>query len=233
MQKLSNFKKDFRKLEKPNRQKSLQIFYKTKIGEYGEGDIFLGMSVPESRNMAKKYRDLSLEDTEKLLNSKIHEERLVALFILIYKYQKTPEKNQVVRMYLKNSTKINNWDLVDASAPKILGAHLLDKDKSILYKFSRSKNLWEKRIAIVSTRTFIWNDQFKDALKISEILLNDKHDLIHKAVGWMLREIGKKDMKVLETFLKKHYKKMPRTMLRYAIEKFPEKKRKSYLNDLV
>ncbi len=230
---LSDLKKDLHKLANTKRKKILQNFFKTGPGQYGEGDVFLGVTVPQSRSIAKKYADLSLDDTKRLLNSKIHEERLVAILLLVHKYQNSEDKKPIVDYYLKNSKKINNWDLVDLSAPKILGNFLLDKNKSILYKLSKSKNLWERRISIISTHTFILNHRFSDTLKISEILLNDEHDLIHKAVGWMLREVGKKDEKILERFLKKHYKKMPRTMLRYAIEKFPEKKRKSYLNDLI
>jgi len=169
-----------------------------------------------------------LLDIQKLLDSKIHEHRLVGLLILVDKYEKSNNK-EIVDFYLANTKNINNWDLVDLTAHKILGHYLLDKDRTLLYNLARSNDLWEKRISIISTFYFIKNNDFKDALKISEILLNDKHDLIHKAVGWMLREIGKRDQKAEEKFLKKYYKKMPRTMLRYAIEKFDEKKRKAYL----
>jgi 3-methyladenine DNA glycosylase AlkD len=233
MQTISDLKTDLHRLANPEKKKILQKFFKTAPGQYGEGDIFLGISVPESRNISKKYENLSFKDTTKLLDSKIHEERLVAILLLVQKFKKTKEKKQIVDFYLKHIKKINNWDLVDLSAPKILGMYLLDKDKSILYKLSELKNLWEKRIGIISTHPFILNNKLKDTLKISEILLNDENDLIHKAVGWMLREVGKKDVITLEKFLKKHYKKMPRTMLRYTIEKFPEKTRKSYLNSLV
>jgi 3-methyladenine DNA glycosylase AlkD len=169
---------------------------------------------------------------QKLLNSKIHEHRLVSLFILMDKYKKGDSilKKKIYQLYLKNAKKVNNWDLVDLSAPRIVGDFLLDKKRDILYKLARSKNLWEKRISILSTFMFIYHNQYDDTLKISKILLKDKHDLIHKAVGWALREVGKRDIKLLEKFLKKHVKEMPRTMLRYAIEKFPEKKRLSYLN---
>ncbi|MCW8961998.1 MAG: DNA alkylation repair protein, partial [Ignavibacteriaceae bacterium] len=161
----------------------------------------------------------------------VHEERLISLFILIDKYRKTDEKGkkEIFNFYLKNRKGINNWDLVDISAPKIIGKHLREKDKSILFKFALSKNLWERRIAILSTQELIKNDDFAPTLQIAEMLINDEHDLIHKAVGWMLREIGKKDLATEEKFLKIHYKNMPRTMLRYAIEKFPETKRKKYL----
>ena len=207
----------------------LQGFFKTGKGEYGEGDIFLGIKVPEQRKVAKQYAHLSLADTQALLNSKIHDHRMVALMILIDKYKKTDNKEEIVDIYLKNAKKVNNWDLVDLSAPQILGNYLLDKNKATLHKLAKSKNLWEKRIAIVSTWTFIRNNQLDDTIKISETLLNDKHDLIHKAVGWMLREVGKKNQAVEEKFLKKYHKTMPRTMLRYSIEKFDEKKRKFYM----
>jgi 3-methyladenine DNA glycosylase AlkD len=216
-----------------NREKAkvLQRFFKTGKGEYGEGDIFLGITVPESRDIAIQFKDLPLEEVESLLKSKIHEERLIALLLLVHNYEKHHERRpEIFNFYLKNTKNINNWDLVDLSAPNIVGNYLLDKDKKILYKLANSNHLWEKRIAIISTFAFIRNNQFSDSLKISEILLADKHDLIHKAVGWMLRETGKRDVAVLEAFLKQHYKKMPRTMLRYAIEKFPESMRKRYLD---
>jgi len=193
--------------------------------------MFLGIKVPEQRKVAKKYKDLSLKDTESLLKSNIHEHRLIALLMLIQHYQKAnPElKKKIFNIYLKNTQHINNWDLVDLSAPNIVGDFLLTKNRKILYKLAKSKRLWERRIAILATFTFIKNNDLKDTLKISEILLKDKHDLIHKSVGWMLREVGKKNQGILEDFLKKHYKTMPRTMLRYAIEKFPEPKRQAYL----
>ena len=173
---------------------------------------------------------MRLKDVESILKSKIHEERLIALLILVNNYNKSPEKRkEIFNFYLKNTKYINNWDLVDLSAYQIVGSHLLDKDKSILYKLAKSNNIWEKRIAIISTYNLIRDSRFEETFRISELLLNDKHDLIHKAVGWMLREVGKKDIAVEESFLKEHYKKMPRTMLRYAIEKFSESKRLRYL----
>lgn len=218
-------------LGSPKVAKTMQWFFKTGKGEYGEGDLFAGIKVPVQRKLAKEFKDLSLNDTKDLLGSPIHEERLISLFILVNKYEKGDyiEKEKIFSFYLKNRKGVNNWDLVDLSAPKIVGKHLLDKDKSILIKLASSKNLWERRISILSTYEFIKNGKFDTALKISRILLKDNHDLIHKAVGWMLREIGKKNIAVEENFLKTHYKKMPRTMLRYAIEKFPEAKRKKYL----
>jgi len=211
--------------------KILQRFFKTGKGEYGEGDIFLGIKVPVQREIAKKYYELSLPKIQELLKSKIHEHRMTGIIILNQKYKKSKQedKENIFNFYLNNIKKINNWDLVDLSAPIIIGDFLLDKDKKILYELTRSENLWEKRIAIISTYTFIRKQEFEDALAISELLLNDTHDLIHKAVGWMLREIGKRDLEVEENFLKQHYKNMPRTMLRYAIERFDEDKRKKYL----
>jgi len=232
---LSQLKQDLQKLADPERAKNLSWFFKTGKGEYGEGDIFIGITVPQQRTIAKKYAHLSDVDLKKLLQSKIHEHRLVALLILVEQYQKSKDektKKNIVDFYLANTTYITNWDLVDLSSHKIVGDYLLNKpakDRKILYQLAKSKNLWEKRIAIISTFTFINNKQFTDSLKLAEILLNDKHDLIHKAVGWMLREIGKKNQKVEEKFLQKYYKVMPRTMLRYSIEKFAEKKRKYYL----
>lgn len=229
---LNQIKKDIEDLENPEKAKLLQRFFKTGPGQYGEGDIFLGITVPLQRQIAKKYTNLSLDEIQELLSSKIHEHRLIALLILIDKYKKADQikKEEILNLYLKNTKYINNWDLIDLSAPNIVGDYFLEKDKSILYKLANSDNLWEKRIAVLATFTFIKNNRFDDSLKISEILLKDKHDLIHKAVGWMLREIGKKDQKTEEDFLKKHYKNMPRTMLRYSIERFSEEKRKFYLS---
>ncbi|MCH7515703.1 MAG: DNA alkylation repair protein [Bacteroidetes bacterium] len=233
--KLKNLRKVIRDSANEKHANTMQWFFKTGKGEYGEGDKFVGIKVPVQRKIAKKFLDLENEDLKILLNSKIHEERLIALLILVDKYQTVNEKGKekVYKFYLKNSNKINNWDLVDLSAPKIIGEHLLKNDKQILFKFARSKNLWERRIAIISTYTFIKNKQYKTTLQISDILLNDDHDLIQKAVGWMLREVGKQDLKTLENFLKPRYNKMPRTMLRYSIEKFPEKKRKKYLKGTI
>ncbi len=218
-------------LGSPEVSKTMKWFFKTGKGEYGEGDVFAGLKVPTQRKLAREFRDLTFADLKLLLASPVHEERLISLFILIDKFAKSTEKEQQVifKFYIKNRKGVNNWDLVDLSAPKIMGKHLLEKDKSILFKFALSKNLWERRIAILSTYEFIRNENFDTTLKMAEILLEDDHDLIHKAVGWMLREIGKRNLMVEENFLKIHYKKMPRTMLRYAIEKFPETKRKKYL----
>jgi 3-methyladenine DNA glycosylase AlkD len=228
---LTELRKRIKTLASSDIAKTMQWFFKTGKGEYGEGDVFAGLKVPTQRKVAREFKDLSLADLKELLHSKIHEERLISLLILVNNYERGDEKEKksIYTFYIKNRMGINNWDLVDLSAPKIVGKYLFDKDKSILFKFASSKNLWERRIAILSTYEFIRNHQYDTTLKIAKILLEDEHDLIHKAVGWMLREIGKKDLKVEEIFLKKHYKKMPRTMLRYAIEKFPEIKRKKYL----
>jgi 3-methyladenine DNA glycosylase AlkD len=221
-------------LASANKEKAviLQKFFKTGKGQYGEGDIFLGIVVPEQRKIAKRFKELGMKELEKLLDSNIHEKRLIALLILIEKYKKADpkEKQEIFYFYLKNTKNINNWDLVDLSAPNIVGDFLLDKERNILYDLAKSKDLWEKRIAIVSTFSFIRKNEFEDTLRISEILMNDMHDLIHKSTGWMLREVGKRDQEALEGFLKKHYKNMPRTMLRYAIERFPSMKRKKYLS---
>ena len=232
---LSEIRKAISKQKNPAQALVLQRFFKTGKGEYGEGDIFYGIKVPEQRIISKQFNDLSLTDLKELINSKVHEERLIAAFILVNQYRRGDEKKKkiIFDFYLKNRKGINNWDLVDLSAPKIVGAYLIDKEKDLLYKFARSKDLWEKRISIISTQAFIREHFFEDALNISEILLNDKHDLIHKAVGWMLREVGNRDLEAEEEFLKTHYKIMPRTMLRYAIEKFPEQKRKAYLKGII
>ncbi len=228
---LTELRDDLKKSSDKEQAKNLQWFFKTGPGEYGEGDVFIGIKVPVLRSIVKKHLDLLLDDVQELLLSGIHEERLAALMILVLRFLKCTdeEKNKIYKLYLKNTARINNWDLVDLSAPQIVGAYLIDKDKKILGKLASSKILWEKRIAILATFHFIKANQFKEAVSIAGKLLHDDHDLIHKAVGWMLREIGKRDIKVEESFLKKHYKTMPRTMLRYAIEKFPEKKRKAYL----
>jgi len=228
---LDQIKRDLYQLRDPDRGKNLSWFFKTGKGQYGEGDNFLGIPVPEQRKVAKKYVSLSLSELQELLNSKIHEHRFTALVILTSKYRKADEsgKEEIFDFYFKNTENINNWDLVDLSAPRIVGDYLLNKERSILPKLAKSNSLWERRISILSTFTFIDNNDFEDALNISELLLHDEHDLIHKAVGWALREIGKRDQTVEERFLAKHYYHMPRTMLRYAIEKFDEKKRKKYL----
>ena len=227
---LNSLRKDLKKLSNKKKASVLQRFFKTGEGEYGFGDIFIGLTVPQSRNIAIKFKDLDFADIIELLKSKIHEERLIALLILVHKFQKEPlEQRRIYDFYIKNTKYVNNWDLVDLSSDKIVGGYLIDKPKEILVKFANSENIWEKRIAMISTYNFIKNNKFKDSLKIAEILVNDKNDLIQKAVGWMLREIGNRDREQELKFLKKYYKKMGRTALRYALEKFPESLRKKYL----
>lgn len=220
---------DLQKLASPSRAKSSAWFFKTGKGQYGEGDRFIGVTVPQQRVVAKKYKDLPLSEIEKLLRSPIHEHRLTGLLILVSAFNKS--KKQVYDFYLKHTEKINNWDLVDSSASYIVGEWLLDKPKErkILHTLAKSKNLWERRIAIVSSGAFINHGEFAETFAIAELLLKDSHDLIHKAVGWMLREVGKRDQDAEEVFLRKYYNIMPRTMLRYAIERFSESKRHEYL----
>lgn len=209
----------------------LQSFFKTGPGEYAEGDVFMGVKVPQIRAVAKKFQDINLKDAVNLLKSGIHEERLAALFILISKYSQGSEfaKEKIYKLYLKHTKYINNWDLIDLSAGSIVGAFLVNRAKNQLYKLSKSKLLWERRIAILATYYYIKNNEFNDTLRVAKELIFDKEDLIHKAVGWMLREIGKRDLSIEEKFLAVYYKQMPRTMLRYAIERFPEVKRQAYL----
>jgi 3-methyladenine DNA glycosylase AlkD len=244
-----------------------QGFFKTGPGQYGEGDIFLGIKVPVLRQLAKEFTngktvsptpafghpsgggdsfkspplegcrnggvglvDISLTDAVELLQSPLHEVRLLALFIMVLQYKRGGNETAIYRAYLANTHRINNWDLVDGSAADIVGAHLFERDRKPLYRLAKSKSLWERRIAIIATFYFIRRNQFDDTLVIAELLLNDKEDLMHKAVGWMLREVGKRDLKVEEDSLLPRYKQMPRTMLRYAIERFPEPKRLAYLN---
>lgn len=228
---LSQLRKELMDSRDPEKSANYQWFFKTGKGEYGEGDQFLGVTVPEQRRLAKKYRDLSWTDTVTLLKSVYHEERLLALFVLTHKFVNGDEltRGKIFRLYLNSTKYINNWDLVDASAHKIIGPYLQEKDRQILYQLARTGHLWERRISIIATFHFIKQGEYADALKLAEILLNDEHDLIHKAVGWMLREIGKKDLHIERAFLDKHAATMPRTMLRYAIEKFPEPIRKSYM----
>lgn len=216
-----------------NKQRAMdsQRYFKTGSGEYGEGDIFLGITVPEIRRLAASYQAITLREVAQLLRSAIHEERLLALLILVRSYGRGDEHAQkrIYELYLKNTRYVNNWDLVDASAMHIVGAFLMGKGKKPLYVLARSKDLWERRIAVMATFHFIKHDTFVESLAIARKLLTDEEDLIHKAVGWMLREIGKRHIQIEERFLKDHYKKMPRTMLRYAIERFPESKRQRYL----
>ena len=209
-------RRELQSLADAKKASMVKRFFKTRPGQYGEGDVFLGIKVPQSREIAKKYISLPFNQVKILLDSNIHEERLVALLILVRKYAhgSDKEKSHIVRFYLDNLRQINNWDLVDLSAPNILGSFLMESDKSLLYKLAKSDNIWERRIAILATMQFIRNCEFSDTLKLASMLLHDDHDLIHKAVGWMLREVGKRDVGVLEKFLAKHCRTMPRTMLR-------------------
>jgi len=208
-------------------------FFKTGKGEYGQGDKFWGITVPNIRTVAKKYYiDISLNDIKELINSEIHEIRLTGYIILTYKYEKDDRKENIVTFYLNNLQGVNNWDIVDLSCPKILGNYLLKhpEKRYLLYQLANSNNLWEKRISIVSTYPLIKKGEFTDTLQISSILLSHNHDLIHKAVGWMLREVGKKDITVLRDYLNENIKDIPRTTLRYAIEKMDKEQKDKYLN---
>ena len=214
------------------RKRTNERFFKTGKGEYSEHDRFLGVALPDIRRVVKQHRQASRQALEKLLKSPLHEERLCGLLILVQQYQKTDDTNDkqaIFNYYVKNLKHVNNWDLVDVTVPKIIGAHLLHREKKLLYTLAKSSNLWKRRTAILATYTFIQHNKFQDTIKLAELLLGDSHDLMHKATGWMLREVGKRDQAVLEQFLDKHGKRMPRTALRYAIERFPEQKRKQYL----
>jgi len=228
---LAAIRAELQELGDPVRATHSLRFFKTGPGEYGEGDKFLGLTVPVMRTLVRKYRALADDAALELLASPWHEERLVALLLLVdgYKHGDERRRQKIHRAYLANARWINNWDLVDSSAEHVVGPHLDAGDISLLEQLARSKNIWERRIAIVSTFHFIKRNEFRPTLRIATILLGDSHDLIHKAVGWMLREVGKRDRKTLDAFLKRHYRQLPRTMLRYAIERHPERTRKRYL----
>jgi 3-methyladenine DNA glycosylase AlkD len=268
MSSLKDLRKALREKSDPTLAAFHQCYFKTGSGEYGEGDQFLGVKVPGIRKLSRSYLALNFQDLQSLLHSPIHEERLIALFILIEQYDRAKDetrRTKIYRFYIDHLQCINHWDLVDQSAPWIVGGYLFDKrychsresgnpekalnvvhsclclydvdgisnEKSVLEKLAKSNDLWKKRIAIIATLYFIKQDRFDETLKIAKLLLHDKHDLIHKAVGWMLREIGKRNLGVEEVFLKKYYKIMPRTMLRYAVERFEESKRQAYLKGTV
>ncbi len=209
-----------------------QRFFKTAKGEYGYGDVFLGIRVPVIRKAVKQYKNASLDTAGKLLKSSYHEVRLFALLLLVFQFSKADAQGQekVYRLYLDNTRFINNWDLVDCSAHPIVGGYLADRDRRALYRLCRSELLWERRIAVMATFYFIKQGDFSDLLRMAKLLLDDPQDLIHKAVGWMLREVGKRNMDVEVEFLNRHFQAMPRTMLRYAIEKFSQADRLKYLN---
>lgn len=212
-----------------------QRFFKTGAGEYGEGDRFLGIRMPVLRKHARTFKNVALAETLQSLKSKYHEERIFALLILIQQFKKGDSNTQhtIYQHYLKNTAYINNWDLVDLSSHPIVGGYLWDKPRDVLYGLAKSDLLWDRRIAMMSTYHFIKRDDYADTLKLAEILRNDSEDLIHKVVGWMLREVGNRDLAVEQAFLKQHYQHMPRTMLRYAIEKFPKEERQHYLKGLI
>lgn len=228
---LADIKNELGRASDGKRAKNLAWFFKTGKGEYGEGDQFCGITVPALRKIASRYRDLKLSDMKKLLGSAIHEHRLAALLILVEQYKRADAsaRGNIFDFYLANTRCINNWDLVDASARDVVGEHLASRSRKILYTLAKSADLWERRIAIIATHAFIRRGDLTDAFNISELLLGDKHDLIHKAVGWMLREAGKQSEPQLVRFLKTHYSAMARTTLRYAIERMPETVRKRYL----
>lgn len=228
---MNEIRKALRAASSPKKAKVSQWFFKTGKGDYGEHDRFLGVTVPEQRRIAKRFRALPLRDALSLLKSAYHEERLTAIFLLVDQFQRGDEKTQktIFRSYLANTKWINNWDIVDSSAPHIVGTYLLKRPRTVLTKLLRSKNIWERRIAVLATQAFIRHGEVKPTFLFARQLLGDRHDLIHKAVGWMLREAGQKDREALLRFLKQHKNTMPRTMLRYAIEKLPTRTRYAIL----
>lgn len=228
---IDDLRKELRTLANEEKASHYLRFFKTGKGEYGEGDKFLGVVVPELRKLSRKYKDLDWEGINQLMKSEWHEERMLALMVLIIQFKKGDSETQkkIHNFYLDNSKFVNNWDLVDLSAKDIVGAYLYDKDRSILYKLVKSDDLWERRISVIASFYFIKKRDFKDIVALSEILLDDSHDLIHKATGWMLRETGKVNQSVLVDFLDRYYRQMPRTMLRYAIERLTVKQKAHYM----
>ncbi len=226
-----DIQKELETYSTPEKKEYLPYFFKTGKGQYGEGDKFLGVVVPDTRKIAKKYKSISFDEIAKLLDSEYHECRLCALLILVERFKKAKEdeRKEIYDFYLSKTARINNWDLVDLSAKDIVGEYLADKDRSVLYRLAESPLLWDQRIAVIATYAFIRRNDHKDILALSEKLLDHKHDLMHKAMGWMLRETGKKDMKALTGFLDKYHKVMPRTMLRYSIEKLSAEERAHYM----
>lgn len=228
-------RRDLRNAITPGKAAGLARFFKTGPGEYAEGDRFIGTMVPQQRAIARRYCDLPFAEVTKLLRSPWHEERAVALMILVTQFRRCdePRRKSIYSLYLRSTRHINNWDLVDCSAEHIVGAwlaaHSTAERRRVLDRLARSGSLWERRIAVLATFHFIRQRDYRDTLRIAAMLLRDKHDLIHKATGWLLREVGNRDLAAEEAFLRKHAPRMPRTMLRYAIEKFPERKRQAYL----
>ncbi|MEA4841057.1 MAG: DNA alkylation repair protein [Bacteroidales bacterium] len=229
----TNFRQELKSLSNPNQAFELQRFFKTGPGQYGEGDIFWGIKVPLTRDVVKKYRKMPLNEISQLITDPVHEVRMGGGFLLVeyYKQADTAGKKACYDFYISNASRFNNWDLVDMTCHHIVGNYLWDKDRKPLYKLAVSESLWEQRISIISTFHFIRKDDFNDSFEIAKMLLNHKHDLIQKAVGWMLREIGKRNPLAETEFLVENdrYMQMPRTMLRYAIEKYPEKQRQAFL----
>jgi 3-methyladenine DNA glycosylase AlkD len=226
---LNKIKSELREFSDNERAKKNISFFKTGKGEYGENDLFIGVSVPDVRRIAKEYKESDFNQIRTLLNSEIHEERLCGAIILVEKFKNSDNKKEIFDFYIKNIKGINNWDIVDLSSPNIVGEYLKEIDKEILYKLAKSDSVWERRIAIVSTYAFIRDNKFEDVIRLSEILIKDKHDLIHKASGWMLREMGKRNKEILIEFLEKNSKNMPRTMLRYSIEKLDDEEKRFYM----
>lgn len=236
----SQARKRLREFSSKSQVQIIQRFFKVQSGGYSEHDQFIGVKVPDTRKVAKEFKGLPLQGVKVLLVSKIHEERLLALIILVNRSQRADPKElkDLAGFYLRNLKHVNNWDLVDVSAEHLLGRYFFSQcsyseTRKILSRLARSKDLWERRISILATFHFIRQKEFKPTFEMAHILLQDEHDLIHKAVGWMLREAGNRDLKAEEDFLRHRYRKMPRTMLRYAIERFPEKRRRAYLKGLV
>jgi 3-methyladenine DNA glycosylase AlkD len=228
---LNQLKQQLKSLADPDQALQLQRYFKTGPGQYGEGDRFIGIRMPQLRRLVTGYLDMALADVAALLHTPIHEQRMAALLILSYQFATANEakQTQIYNFYLDNTRWINNWDLVDVTVIPIVGAYLLTRSRKPLYGLAKSNVLWERRMAIVATHCFIKKEQFEDTLALADLLLSDGHDLIHKAVGWMVREVGKRDVAVMEAFLLARYLQMPRTMLRYAIEKLPEPRRQAYL----
>jgi 3-methyladenine DNA glycosylase AlkD len=228
---VARLRRRLREAARPEDARALQRFFKTGPGDYGEGDVFLGVRVPAIRALVRQADGLSVTQAQGLLRSKFHEERLLALLLLVRRFQRGDDRARetIFRLYLRETRCINNWDLVDLSAPHILGGWLLRRDRSILHELAGSSGLWRRRMAVLATLAFIRAGQFQDTVRLCEKLLSDRHDLMHKACGWMLREAGKRDAGVLRRFLRAHAPRMPRTMLRYAIERLPEPERRQWL----
>lgn len=229
---LGALRRDMRAEADPDDAVNLRRFFKTGKGQYGEGDRFLGVRVPVLRRLARAYRMLPVDDAMALVRSKWHEERLLGLLLLVGRYQRAEavERQAIYDLYLRHAKHVNNWDLVDSSAPYIVGPHITSTDFAVLERLARSPDVWERRIAVLATFHGIKQGEFRPALRIATLLITDEHDLIHKAVGWMLREIGKRDRAAEIAFLREHYRTMPRTTLRYAIEHFPDGQRRKYLD---